>query len=61
MAKPEYHFGLHSVEALLQTQPESILNLFILQGRDDARLTQLLTQAAPHGISVQRASRDTLT
>lgn len=60
MAKPEYHFGLHSVEALLQTQPESILNLFILQGRDDARLTQLLTQAAPHGISVQRASRDTL-
>lgn len=60
MAKPEYHFGLHSVEALLQTQPQSILSLFILQGRDDSRLTQLLSQAAPHGISVQRASRDTL-
>lgn len=60
MAKPEYHFGLHSVEALLQTQPESILSLFILQGRDDARLTQVLAQAVPHGISVQRASRDTL-
>src|SRR5690606_11418081 len=60
MAKPEYHFGLHSVEALLNTQPETILNLFVLQGRDDQRLKQLLAQAAPHGISVQHASRDTL-
>ncbi|XID74677.1 23S rRNA (guanosine(2251)-2'-O)-methyltransferase RlmB [Alkanindiges sp. WGS2144] len=60
MAKPEYHFGLHSVEALLQTQPENILNLFVLQGREDTRLSQLLTLATPHGISVQRAGRDTL-
>ena len=60
MAKPEYHFGLHSVEALLETQPESILSLFVLQGRDDQRLKQLLKQAEPHGISVQAAGRDTL-
>lgn len=60
MAKPEYHFGLHSVEALLQTQPEHILNLFVLQGREDQRITQLLTLAAPHGISVQKAGRETL-
>lgn len=60
MAKPEYHFGLHSVEALLQTQPESILNIFILQGREDARINQLVTLSVPHGISIQRASRDTL-
>ncbi|WP_375166438.1 RNA methyltransferase substrate-binding domain-containing protein, partial [Rhizobium hidalgonense] len=59
MAKPEYHFGLHSVEAILNTQPESILNLFVLQGRDDQRLKQLLKQAEPHGISVQAAGRDT--
>ena len=60
MAKPEYHFGLHSVEALITTQPEIILNLFVLQGRDDQRLKQLLKQAEPHGISVQPAGRDTL-
>lgn len=60
MAKPEYHFGLHAVEALLQTQPELILNLFVLHGREDKRLTQLLELAAPHGISVQKAGRETL-
>jgi 23S rRNA (guanosine2251-2'-O)-methyltransferase len=60
MAKPEYHFGLHAVEALLQTQPELILNLFVLQGREDKRLNQLLELAVPHGISVQKAGRETL-
>lgn len=60
MAKPEYHFGLHSVEALIHTQPEQILNLFVLQGREDQRLTQILTLAAPYGISVQKAGRETL-
>ncbi len=60
MAKPEYHFGLHAVESLLQTQPELVLNLFVLQGREDARLNQLTSLAAPHGISVQKAGRETL-
>lgn len=60
MAKPEYHFGLHAVESLLLTQPELVLSLFVLQGRDDERLSHLLALAGPHGISVQKASRDTL-
>lgn len=60
MAKPEYHYGLHAVEALLSHQPEQVINLFVLQGRDDERLSRLLQQAPLHGISVQRASRDTL-
>lgn len=60
MAKPEYHFGLHAVEALLQTQPELVLNLFVLQGREDKRLNQLLELAKPHGISVQKSGRETL-
>jgi 23S rRNA (guanosine2251-2'-O)-methyltransferase len=60
MAKPEYHFGLHAVESLLLTQPELVLNLFVLQGREDERLSHVLTLAQPHGISVQKASRDTL-
>lgn len=65
MAKPtkavEHHFGLHAVESLLNTMPEQILGLFILQGRDDERLHALIKQAEPHGISVQKASRDTLS
>lgn len=58
---PEYHFGIHAVESLLQTTPEHVLGLFVLQGRDDERLQALLQLAAPHGISVQKASRDTLS
>lgn len=65
MAKPaktvEHHFGLHAVESLLTSLPEQILGLFVLQGRDDERLNALIKQAEPHGISVQKASRDTLS
>ncbi len=65
MAKPaktvEHHFGLHAVESLLASMPEHILGLFVLQGRDDERLQALVKQAEPHGISVQKASRDTLS
>src|SRR3970040_574817 len=65
MAKPtktvEHHFGLHAVESLLNSMPEQILGLFVLQGRDDERLHALTKQAEPHGISVQKASRDTLS
>ncbi|MEC7121307.1 MAG: 23S rRNA (guanosine(2251)-2'-O)-methyltransferase RlmB [Pseudomonadota bacterium] len=60
MAKPEYHYGVHAVEALLQTQPEQVLSLFVLQGRDDQRIQQLLKLAAPYGIAIQPASRDGL-
>ena len=65
MAKPaktvEHHFGLHAVESLLGSMPEQILGLFVLQGREDERLNALIKLAEPHGISVQKASRDTLS
>jgi 23S rRNA (guanosine2251-2'-O)-methyltransferase len=57
----EHHFGLHAVESLLNTMPEQVLGLFVLQGRDDERLQALVKLAEPHGISVQKASRDTLS
>lgn len=60
MAKPEYYFGLHAVESLLTTQPELVLSLFVLQGREDERLNHLITLAEPHGISIQKSGRDTL-
>ena len=60
MAKPEYYYGVHSVESLLELEPERILTLFTLKGRDDQRLQKILQLADPFGISVQKASRDTL-
>lgn len=60
MAKPEYYYGVHSVESLLEIEPERVLTLFTLKGRDDHRLQKILSLAEPFGISVQKASRDSL-
>ncbi len=60
MAKPEYYYGVHSVESLLELEPERVLTLFALKGRDDQRLKRVLELAEPFGISVQQASRDSL-
>lgn len=60
MAKPEYYYGVHSVESLLELEPERVLTLFTLKGRDDQRLQKILEIAEPFGISVQKASRDSL-
>ena len=53
MAKPEYFYGVHSVESLLELEPERVLTLFTLKGRDDQRLKRVLELAEPFGISVQ--------
>lgn len=60
MAKPEYYYGVHSVETLLELEPERVLTLFVLKGRDDQRLNKILDLAEPFGISIQKASRDSL-
>ncbi|MDK1682311.1 23S rRNA (guanosine(2251)-2'-O)-methyltransferase RlmB [Acinetobacter terrestris] len=60
MAKTEYFYGVHSVESLLELEPERVLTLFTLKGRDDQRLKNVLALADPFGISVQQASRDKL-
>ena len=60
MAKPEYFYGVHSVESLLELEPERLLTLFTLKGRDDQRLKRVLELAEPFGISVQQTGRDRL-
>lgn len=60
MAKPEYYYGVHSVESLLELEPERVLTLFALKGREDQRLQRIFELAEPFGISIQKASRDSL-
>jgi len=60
MAKTEYFYGVHSVESLLELEPERVLTLFTLKGRDDQRLKNVLALADPFGISVQQASSEKL-
>jgi len=56
MAKPEYYYGVHAVESLLELEPERVLTLFTLKGREDQRLQKILELAEPFGISAGRVT-----
>lgn len=48
-------FGLHAVRALLLRRPERVLRLKLAQGRDDARMREIVELAARHGVAIERA------
>lgn len=60
MSKREYIFGLHSVQALLKSAPQRVLEIFILQGRNDQRLQKILSAAQVNGIHCAPISRTKL-
>ncbi|WP_394204381.1 23S rRNA (guanosine(2251)-2'-O)-methyltransferase RlmB [Shewanella waksmanii] len=60
MKKQDITFGIHAVEAVLKNSPERVIEMWVLQGRDDQRLNPLLAMAADYGVSVQKASRKAL-
>jgi len=57
MAEQQWVFGLHAVEAVLQRHPEDVLELLILQDRDDRRLNAVREQAQSLGIRYQSVDR----
>ncbi len=60
MAKPDHIYGLHTVQALLTHHPEQVLDLFVLNSREDERLQAITQLAQQHGLAVQTVSRDKL-
>jgi 23S rRNA (guanosine2251-2'-O)-methyltransferase len=60
MKKQDYIYGIHALESLLNHSPERIIELWVLQGRDDDRLTPLLKAAEDFGCTAQRATKKTL-
>ncbi|WP_299003850.1 23S rRNA (guanosine(2251)-2'-O)-methyltransferase RlmB [uncultured Shewanella sp.] len=60
MKKQELTFGIHAVGAVLENSPERVIEMWVLQGRDDKRLAPLLAKAAEYGVSIQYASRKAL-
>ena len=44
----------------MELEPERVLTLFALKGRDDQRLKRIFELAEPFGVSIQKASRDSL-
>lgn len=58
--KPLCYSGFHAIDALLRHRPQDVLELFVLEGRDDKRLETLVALARDMGIACQRAARKTL-
>lgn len=60
MAQQEWLYGLHSIAAVLDNEPERILDIMVAKGRDDDRINELVKMARQQGIAVQFAPRKTL-
>lgn len=56
----ELIFGIHALNAALENHPENILEVWLLKGRDDARLQQVQNQLQQLGVRAQLANRQTL-
>lgn len=60
MAQQEWLYGIHALESLLQREPERLIELFVLKGREDERLANIINQARRFGVSIQFCQRKTL-
>lgn len=60
MSKSELIYGMHAVDALLEKQPERVIEIYALKGRDDERLNSIIGKAREWGVSVQFMQRKAL-
>ncbi|GGW82568.1 23S rRNA (guanosine(2251)-2'-O)-methyltransferase RlmB [Alteromonas halophila] len=60
MAQQEWLYGLHAMQSVLQKEPERIIEILVLKGRNDDRLGDIVNQARRFGISLQFCQRKTL-
>lgn len=53
MAKPVHYYGHHACLATIEKRPEDVLQVFVLDTREDDRINQLIDVAKQFGLSVQ--------
>ena len=56
----ELAYGIHSISAIIKHEPERLIEIFALKGRQDERVTPLINDAYSLGVSVQFMSRKAL-
>ena len=63
MAKPNYFYGIHAVQSILQHRGIDGLTLFIQDGKkqDDATVANITELAQTYGIAIQISAKDKLT
>ena len=60
MAQQEWLYGIHALESVISREPERLIELFVLKGRDDDKLRNIINQARRFGVSVQFVQRKVL-
>ena len=60
MASSIHIFGFHSIEAMLNSSPELILNVFVQNGRRDRRMQDLLNKLENQKIKYSSSDKNTL-
>jgi 23S rRNA (guanosine2251-2'-O)-methyltransferase len=60
MSAPQLVWGLHSVREALARAPERVLEMWVLGGRADDRMAEVVALAREQGIACQEVRRDTL-
>lgn len=60
MSAPQLVWGLHAVREVLARAPERVLEMWVLGGRADDRMADVVALAREQGIACQEVRRDTL-
>ncbi|NVK55561.1 MAG: 23S rRNA (guanosine(2251)-2'-O)-methyltransferase RlmB [Alteromonadaceae bacterium] len=60
MAQHEWLYGLHAMQAVVENEPERLIEVWVLKGRTDERLVSIVNQARRFGVSVQFCHRKAL-
>ena len=60
MSAQELIYGIHAVLSVIRSQPDRVLELWVDQGRRDARIRELVETARHRGLQVQHVEARTL-
>jgi len=56
----EFIYGIHAINAMLEKNPDRLIEAFVLKGRQDVRLMPVLQKLQEMGISIQQMGRKAL-
>lgn len=59
-SKQDYVYGIHAVKAVVDSEPERIIEVYILKGREDAKFNALVSEITDLGLRVNTVSRKAL-
>ncbi len=60
MAQQEWAYGIHAMEAIVRHNPERLIEVFVMKGREDERLMNVINLVRKQGVSLQVCQRKVL-